>query len=230
MKQIDFTSKRIAWESPVSHYPEIKKGRVQIRKKRKSTRDCYYAEGVRGHLFLRYERGHNQIVVLSLDGTVWMTDDPQYVWSLESFAERARGKVLVAGLGLGIVLHQLVQNKEVSDILVVERDPDVIAVVGKLVPDDGRIKIWEEDFYEFVRADKHHRDTVIWDLAVWSGDGKCSTGLAEMLMMPAIVERCYGNGCKLFRHGFDRDPVGERFVAEHGDDILKIKRVLGGLS
>jgi hypothetical protein len=144
-----------------------------------------------------------------------MTDAPPFAWSLKSFAEQSRGEVLVAGLGLGLVVHYLVENSEVSNIVVVERSADVISLITPHLPRDSRVRIVLDDFYSFMSMDDKHRDVVIWDLAVWSPSSKEQIGLRDMLCMPALVGLRYGPETRLFRHGIDRDPEGAKFVAEH---------------
>jgi hypothetical protein len=48
--------------------------------------------------------------------------------------EHARGDVLIAGLGLGMVLWPLVRKRAVRSITVLERYPSVVALVGPHIP------------------------------------------------------------------------------------------------
>lgn len=64
-----------------------------------------------------------------------------------------RGRVLVAGYGLGMVLCALARNVLVDHILVVEREPDVLALVhphvqAYLGKDAGKIETLEGDIFE----------------------------------------------------------------------------------
>jgi hypothetical protein len=167
-----------------------------------------------GFLFYKYKRPVT-ITTLKIRGRIWMTDEPTFVWSLCSFAERAYGRVLVAGLGLGIVVHELVLNEHVSDIVVIEREWDVINLVRPQIPVDPRINILHEDFYRFVAGDaapgRPRPDTVIWDLAV--GGRGCMREGKEIASVKDILRAEYrGRGMQIFVHGLDRDPIGEEFV------------------
>lgn len=217
------------WRTPVTDYPARKLGKVEIRKVKNALNTLYYMEGVRGHLYCEYKKSA-PITALKISGKIWMTDDPQYVWSLESFAERAKGKVLVAGLGLGIVVHQLVKNPAVTEINVIERNMDVIRLVQPLLPNDPRIHVIEGDFYEWcdhtsMKTD-FFPDTVIWDLAVGTPGTGMTEGkeivVAEALIFGRFNENQW-NGkewavrkdykpATIFIHGLDRDPVGEKFA------------------
>ena len=202
----------INWITPVTDYPNITHGKVRIKHEKKSTKDLYYNEGVRGYWFVKYKPAGNKITVLEIDDVVWMTDEPAYTWSLQYFAEKSYGKVLVAGLGLGIVVHFLVNNVLVKDITVVEREKDVIEAVSKLLPADKRINIVQGDFYVFMQQDKKKRNTLIWDLGLWNNAEERKVGLQELLIMPRLTLRYYGKDCTLFRHGMDRDPAGEELI------------------
>lgn len=216
--------------TPVTKYPVAKSGKVELCKMRRGPKLTYWAEGVRGNLYYKYGNSA-AITYLKINGAVWMTDEYPYTESLGSFAQRARGSVLVAGLGLGIVVHQLCENPNVTKITVVERNKDVIKLVKPLLPADPRIEIVESDFYDFIEleAGKVRRDTVIWDLAV-SRSGTVTEG-REIGYVRFILISKYGvspwydfekgefvpnpTGCKdlqIFIHGLDRDPEGEAFV------------------
>lgn len=58
----------------------------------------------------------------------WMSDSPQEVWQMRDPVFRAKGTVLVGGLGLGVVSH-LIAQREVGPVITVERNPSVINLV-----------------------------------------------------------------------------------------------------
>jgi hypothetical protein len=216
------------YTSPVSHYPKRKLGKAEIGKSRRGRGSSYWMEGVRGYTIGRYTTSA-QITTLKIGGQVWMTDEPMYVWSLESFAERSYGSVLVAGLGLGIVVHQLLRNPSVTEVNVVELEKDVIRLVQPLLPQDKRLHVLHDDFNWFVdrvsTETEYVPDTIIWDLAV--RQGKVQINCHQMPFLKLLLQDKFGpkrwNGkkwverkdpkdVKVFVHGLDRDPVGEAFV------------------
>jgi hypothetical protein len=81
----------------------------------------------------------------------WTSDLP-----IEQFQQRAsivgfRGRVLVGGLGLGVVVRMLMANRNVSQIDVIEKSPEVIELVGKHVRrSDPRVRIHQGDLGEFL--------------------------------------------------------------------------------
>lgn len=220
------------WRTPASPYPASGLGRAEIVKERRGARAYYWAEGVRANLYYRYADACD-VTALKIGGRVWMTDEPPYVWSLASFAERSRGRVLVAGLGLGIVVHQLCENPAVDEVVVVEREQDVWGLVGPLLPRDARVGVQISDFYDWLEGAGRRGwfpDTVIWDLAVWSSRERAGAQAQAMLeVAPRVAEALSPvawdgsgrpsmrpgwprDGVRVFVHGLDRDPEGEAFV------------------
>jgi len=65
----------------------------------------------------------------------WMVDEPAHWIMMATLAGRVIGpSVCVAGLGLGLMLHCLADREDITDILIVEQNPDVIALIGPLMP------------------------------------------------------------------------------------------------
>jgi hypothetical protein len=67
------------------------------------------------------------------DGELMMSDTDMERRSNWTFAHKAHGRVLIAGLGLGMILTGMDQAK-VTDVTVVEKSQDVIDLVGPHFP------------------------------------------------------------------------------------------------
>src|SRR5271157_5165690 len=67
---------------------------------------------------------------LFVGGEVMMSDTRMEHRSNRAVVEQARGHVLIAGLGLGMILHPIADKPEVERITVIEKSPDVIKLVG----------------------------------------------------------------------------------------------------
>ena len=67
------------------------------------------------------------------DGNEWMTLTPVDLDTSDEAIERARGKVVTFGLGLGYYTYMVSEKDEVASITVVEKDPDVIALFREYV-------------------------------------------------------------------------------------------------
>jgi hypothetical protein len=79
-------------------------------------------------------------------GAAWMSLVPMEIESLEIGIAAARGHTVVLGLGMGWCAANVALNPAVERVTVVERDPDVIALIAALgifdqLPADARAKI-----------------------------------------------------------------------------------------
>jgi len=61
---------------------------------------------------------------------VMMSDTPAEIADHEKAIKRARGNILINGLGIGVVLNACLMKPEVKHCTVVEVDPDVISLVA----------------------------------------------------------------------------------------------------
>ena len=77
-----------------------------------------------------------------------MLDDPLHDYGMMGLANACRGRVLVAGLGLGLVIHYLLKNKHVEEITVIEKNPSIIQYLLKYISRDN-INIMLDDVYTY---------------------------------------------------------------------------------
>ena len=95
--------------------------------------------------------------------SVWMSDTPMEFYKAWELIARAKGpKILVGGLGLGLVTHLLALRNDISEITVVELQEEVIQMVSPSL--NGKVKIIHGDFLVEVRRQEELFDTVIADL------------------------------------------------------------------
>lgn len=97
--------------------------------------------------------------------TIVMSNTPMEVSTNIGFVRMATGRVLVNGLGLGMVLHQLLQKPDVTHVDVVEISEDVIKLTGPTF-DDPRVTIIHADALTWRPAKGVRYDAVwhdIWD-------------------------------------------------------------------
>jgi hypothetical protein len=80
-------------------------------------------------------------VMLKINGKLVMTDTAMERRTNRRFVNKAQGRVLVAGLGIGLILHPLAAKPEVTEVLVIEKEPDVVALVGPTLPANVQAKI-----------------------------------------------------------------------------------------
>ena len=85
---------------------------------------------------------------------LWMSLNPNEINTMASSIEKAKGRALVLGLGMGYITYMLSNKKTVSSITVVERNKENIALFKKyllpLFPNKAKITIIEDDAINFV--------------------------------------------------------------------------------
>ena len=85
---------------------------------------------------------------LTRNGYIVMSNTPAEVHDHINFIRAAKGKVLIAGLGLGMVLQEVLKKDSVTKVTVVEISKDVINLVAKSYQ-DTRLEIVNEDIFNF---------------------------------------------------------------------------------
>ena len=86
------------------------------------------------------------ITRLAIGGTLFMTDAEMEKITSAEVVIKGKGRVLIAGLGLGMVLHPLAAKEDVYSIVVVEKNLDVIKLVGPTVPE--KVRVVHGDIFE----------------------------------------------------------------------------------
>lgn len=125
---------------------------------------------------------------LMRDRTVVMSNTPEEVISNRDAYRRARGRVLINGLGLGMLLQAILgkPGNAVSEVWVVEAAPEVVALVGPTYAKDPRVKVIEANALEYTPPKGVHFDFVWHD--IW--DYICADNLPEMHRLHRKYGRC----------------------------------------
>jgi hypothetical protein len=166
-KSVDLLEKALSvstWDTPATHYPLNTVGSASIRRS-KYRRGYYNMEGVDGYLFFKVEKPID-VTTLFIGKEQWMVDDPLHWIGMQRLAEHSKGRVLTAGLGLGLLVHALVKNPMVTYIGVSEHNKDVIDLVKPFIPKTPEIQVRNEDVFSLARTAKYF-DTLILD--IWTG-------------------------------------------------------------
>ena len=92
--------------------------------------------------------------ILSRDGITWMSLTPAETESQMPHLAAAKGVVVVCGLGLGVMAYAVAALKAVTRLIVVERDPDILAAFRAFTdfdswPQRGKIELVQCDAREF---------------------------------------------------------------------------------
>lgn len=94
--------------------------------------------------------------VVEENGREWMTVTPSEINTMMSDVRAAFGKVAVFGLGLGYYAFMVSQKENVSEVVVIEREADVISLFREFIlpqfPHVEKIRIVEADAYAFAHS------------------------------------------------------------------------------
>lgn len=197
------------WRTPASEYPRRSLGRARVKTAwyRPGHYECY---GVNGFDYWRPTR-RAYVTALEIDGKTWMVDDPPHWWAMQDHARHLRGRVLCAGLGLGLMVHALDAEEDVCEIVVVERDLDVVKLVVPQLP-LGKLRVVHGDFLETSPGKLGRVDSILFDLFVGHGP----SFLASSFEVAANLIRVWGDHVTVRIHGM-RNPevetVGRRVLA-----------------
>lgn len=89
------------------------------------------------------------------NGKVIMSNTPSEINDHWKFIREASGKVLIGGLGLGMVLKCLLDKKSITKVTVVEKSPDVIKLVASAYTDDPRVEIINADIFQYKPTERY---------------------------------------------------------------------------
>jgi hypothetical protein len=116
--------------------------------------------------------------------TVVMSDTPMELRTNQPIISAAKGRVLINGLGIGMVLKRILAKPEVEHVTVVEISEDVIRLVGPYFARDPRVTIIHADALTYSPQPGERFDAVWHD--IW--DDVCSDNLPDM----RLLHRRYG--------------------------------------
>ncbi len=166
-----------AWRKYQVDYPEGERGNFRIQKFSvppwdKKRRRTILTEGI------KRDPGSGDFTKLVeiIPGAGEEGEDLERVWMSDSraeilehtpvlnkffFGEKIKHRrVLINGLGLGVVAHAALTFDSIEHIDIVENNPDVIELVGQYLTVDPRVTIWRGDAYR-----QQWAPDIRWDLA-----------------------------------------------------------------
>ncbi len=104
---------------------------------------------------------------LTVRGQIQMTDTRMERRTNSAVIRESHGDVLIAGLGLGMILTAILPKPEVTAVTVVEREPDVIALIEpplrkKLKGSSRKLTVVRADIFDYKPTQKF--DTIYFDI------------------------------------------------------------------
>lgn len=192
------------WETPATKYLLNKVGRAKITRS-KGRKGIYRMEGVKGYDYYEAEKPF-LVTSLKIGRETVMVDDPLCWIGMQELANHCKGRVITAGLGLGLLTHALANNPEVRNITVVEREADVIELVKPLVLDALRSRNGSTPEIEIIKGDIFENIPLGYDmliLDIWWGRSNAKIYF-EMLQAYSAARAAYP-GMKVYIWGL-KDP------------------------
>lgn len=167
---------------------------------------------------------------------VIMSDTPDELWDMVDPIREATGRVLIAGLGLGVVLNGVLMNPAVTHVDVIELSEDVLALVKTHYEQKypGKITFIQANILEWIPPKDAHWNYAWFD--IW--DGLCTDNLPEMGMLhrryckKADVRGSWGRELLQSRRRQERaqEKMYEMFrPANRYKDIDKLSEALDGV-
>ena len=121
--------------------------------------------------------------LLNMNGGLLMSDSPQEMFLQYEAYKNAKGKVLVAGLGLGLYANMIAQKDEVTEVIVIEIDADVIKLCH---PHHEKIRVLHDDIWKFIKNTKESFDYAYIDIHYRTG---CMEYIHTVLPMRKIFKK-----------------------------------------
>lgn len=100
---------------------------------------------------------------LSVNGSLLMTDTPAEARSNYEVVRRSHGHVFIAGLGLGMILHPILEKEEVESVTVIEVYQDVINLVAPTLT-GGKLTIICANAYEWKPPKSQKFNVIYFDI------------------------------------------------------------------
>ena len=103
---------------------------------------------------------------LNVNGELMMSDTRMEKISNQEFINNANGKVMIAGLGIGLIIHNLrdkIESGEITEIVVYEKYQDVIDLVSPFFK-DLPITYKTEDILKYKPPKDEIYDTIYFDI------------------------------------------------------------------
>lgn len=124
---------------------------------------------------------------LTCNGSVVMSNTPIEIEDSINFIDTARGHILIAGLGLGVVLEMLIEKKEIKSITVIEIQQEVLDLVTPSFTHTKNIEFLNTDIFKW-KPGKRKFDFGWFD--IWQNI--CGDNLEEI----SILRKKYANAVK----------------------------------
>lgn len=119
------------------------------------------SQGAKFHNLRELFNGRQRYIVageywgLFRNGCIIMSNTPAEINDHLKFIRKASGKVLIGGLGLGMVVKCLLEKESITKVTIVEQSPDVINLVASAYTNDPRVEIVNANIFEYKPSERY---------------------------------------------------------------------------
>ena len=114
-------------------------------------------------------------LALLKNNEIWMSLNPNEIKTMAPYIEKAKGHVLVLGLGMGYVTYMMANKKEVKSVTIIEKDSNVINIFNNLLwpsfNNKEKIKIINDDAISYLKRKQRDYDYIFADIWHSPDDG-----------------------------------------------------------
>lgn len=128
-----------------------------------SKEDIFYnlrASRDMGGIFYMYT---GQYVRLHINNQLMMSDTAMERKTNRQFVNNAKGRVLIAGLGVGLIIQAIIDKEEVTEVVVIEKYQDVIDLVEPIFK-HPKLKVICADIFEYDMPKEEKFDAIYFDI------------------------------------------------------------------
>lgn len=97
-----------------------------------------------------------KFIRLTHRGSIVMSDTEMEKRTNSAFVRNAHGKVLIGGLGIGLILLAVQDKANIEKITVVEKNREVIDLVANQLPLNGKVEIVNANVFDYVPSEKYN--------------------------------------------------------------------------
>ena len=106
------------------------------------------SEYIDGYMYRKKGKINQKVLELHGPNNIWMRISPVEIESSYLFIKNASGKVGVVGLGLGYVVQELAKKSNVEEIVVYEKEKDIIDLYNLNFKENEKIRIINKDAFK----------------------------------------------------------------------------------
>jgi len=187
-KELDEDFKKLLQEPTVPHLRERTVGKFKIKIDIVPALKIMTVVSTRNWLLMGYKQLECSFIYPRLvyqlfnEKRMLMSDSPQEMFLQYEAYQQAKGRVLCGGLGLGMSPTLFAEKEEVTEVIVVEIEKDIIKLCK---PKNKKIKVINKDIWKFLKKTKEKFDYIYIDIHYSTG---CMEYLDTVLPMREILK------------------------------------------